>query len=145
MRMQPFDLRGVSGFRLACVSLASLGASLLAGNAIAHHSANMFDSDRTIEISGTIKEFQWTNPHVWIQVTVENAEGVAEEWSIEGGGPNSLSRRGSRPTTFKPGDAVAFKVHPMRNGAPAGLFIGAQLADGATLGRWEGTPVTQGY
>jgi hypothetical protein len=143
--MQPLDLRKFRGLKLACVSVASLGTSLLAGNAIAHHSANMFDSERTVEISGTIKEFQWTNPHVWIQVTVENEAGDLEEWSIEGGGPNSLSRRGWRPTTFKPGDAVAFKVHPMRNGAPAGLFIGAQLADGATLGRWEASRGAEGY
>jgi Family of unknown function (DUF6152) len=145
MRMQAFDLRGFRGLGFVAVSLASLVLTLLAGKAIAHHSANMFDSDRTIEISGTIREFQWTNPHVWIQVTVENADGAAEEWSIEGGGPNSLSRRGWRPTTFKPGDAVAFKVHPMRNGAPAGLFVGARLTDGATLGRWESSQGSTGY
>ena len=145
MSMQPFDLRALRGLKVAAVILASLGVSLLAGNAIAHHSANMFDSEKTIELSGTIKEFQWTNPHVWIQVTVETADGEAEEWSIEGGGPNSLSRRGWRPTTFKPGDPVVFKVHPMRNGAPAGLFIGAQLSDGATLGRWEDTRGGEAY
>jgi hypothetical protein len=145
MTTQFIGLRSTRSLRLACVMLAGLGTGLLAGNAIAHHSANMFDSEKTVELNGTIKEFQWTNPHVWIQVTVTNADGEAEEWSIEGGGPNSLSRRGWRPTTFQPGDPVVFKVHPMRNGAPAGLFIGVQLADGATLGRWDGPAQSSSY
>jgi hypothetical protein len=68
---------------------------------------------------------------------VQNAAGVREEWSIEGGGPNSLSRQGWRPTTFKPGDAVSIKVNPMKDGSTGGLFIGAKLADGKTIGNWE--------
>lgn len=145
MTTQRFDLRDLCGLRFVSISLMGLGVGLLAGNAVAHHSANMFDSDTTVELSGTIKEFQWTNPHVWIQVAVENEAGEMEEWSVEGGGPNSLSRRGWRPTTFKPGQAVKIKVHPMRNGAPAGTFIGAQFADGATLGRWEGAENAERY
>ena len=57
-----------------------------------------------------------------------------QEWSIEGGGPNSLSRNGWRPTTFKPGDAVSIRVNPMRDGSLGGLFVGAKLADGKTIG-----------
>ena len=102
----------------------------------AHHSAAMFDAAKTIELSGTIKEFQWKNPHVWIQVMVKSADGATKEWSIEGGGPNSLSRDGWRPSTFKPGDPVTLKVHPMRDGSAAGNFIGAKWADGRTLGEY---------
>src|SRR5204862_2041361 len=76
------------------------GALLLAGQTLfAHHSAAMFDNQKVKEISGTIKEFQWKNPHIWIQLNVQNGAGVKEEWSIEGGGPNSLSRQGWRPMT----------------------------------------------
>ena len=66
-----------------------------------------------------------------------NGDGATKEWSIEGGGPNSLSRDGWRPSTFKPGDEVTMKVHPMRDGSPAGNFIAAKWADGHTLGRWQ--------
>ncbi len=104
-----------------------------------HHSAAMFDNTKVVEISGTIKEFQWTNPHVWIQVSVQSASGV-QEWSLEGGGPNSLSRQGWRPTTFKAGETVSFRVNPMRDGTHAGLFVGAKFSDGKTLGRWEPQP-----
>ena len=103
---------------------------------VAHHSAAMFDNQKTTELTGTVKEFQWTNPHVWIQVNVEKA-GVKEEWSVEGGSPNSLSRNGWRKSTFSPGAAVTIRVNPMRDGTHAGNFVGAKFADGKTLGRWE--------
>ena len=103
----------------------------------AHHSGAMFDDGKVVEVNGTIKEVQWTNPHIWIQVIAER-NGQKTEWSIEGGSPNSLSRNGWRATTFKFGDAVALRVNPMKDGSPGGSFIGAKFKDtGKTLGRWE--------
>jgi hypothetical protein len=119
---------------VAAMSLASVSLALLG-----HHSASMFDNTKVMEISGTIKEFQWTNPHVWIQVNVSGTAGT-QEWSIEGGGPNTLSRNGWRPTTFKPGETVTFRINPMRDGTHAGLFVGAKFADAKTLGRWDPQP-----
>jgi len=103
----------------------------------AHHSAAMFDDTKVVELSGTVKALQWTNPHVWLQVMVED-QGRATEWSFEGGSPNSLSRHGWRSTTFKPGDVVTVRLRPMKDGTAAGQFIGAKFdADGHTVGRWE--------
>ena len=119
---------------LAILVLAAVQPVLLG-----HHSAAMFDNAKVIEISGAIKEFQWTNPHVWIQVNVQSSSGT-QEWSIEGGGPNSLSRQGWRPTTFKPGETVTFRINPMRDGTHAGLFVGAKFSDAKTLGRWDAQP-----
>lgn len=116
---------------LAALALAALQPALLG-----HHSAVMFDNTKTLEISGTIKEFQWTNPHIWIQVDVQSASDV-QEWSIEAGGPNTLSRQGWRPTTFKAGETVTFRINPMRDGTHAGLFVGAKFSDAKTLGRWD--------
>jgi hypothetical protein len=101
----------------------------------AHHSTAMFDRTRTIELTGVVKEFQWTNPHVWLQVSVANAAGTAAEWSIEGGGPNQLARQGWRPATFVPGETVTLVIYPMADGANGGSFVGAKFADGRTLGR----------
>ena len=103
----------------------------------AHHSGNMFDRERTVELTGTVKEFQWANPHIWIQVLVPDTAGLLEEWSIEGGVPNRLFRAGWRPTSFKPGDEVTILANPMRDGAKAGAFVGARLTDGSTLGRFS--------
>jgi hypothetical protein len=69
-------------------------------------------------------------------VNVEGDGGVVE-WSIEGGGPNSLSRQGWRPSTFPPGAAVTLRINPMVDGTPAGGFVGARFEDGSTVGRWE--------
>src|SRR6476469_6096383 len=129
--------------RIVAVFVISTAIVLAAQSAFAHHSAAMFDNQKVKELSGTIKEFQWKNPHVWIQVYVQNAAGVKEEWSIEGGGPNSLSRQGWRPTTFKPGDAVSIRVNPMKDGSSGGQFVGAKLADGTTIGNWDRAEGTQ--
>ena len=116
---------------------ALLAAALVAGApAGAHHSAAMFDDTRVVELKGTVKELQWSNPHIWLQVVVDD-QGRKTEWSIEGGSPNSLSRQGWRATTFKPGDAVTVRINPMKDGTPAGNFVGARFdADGKTIGRW---------
>ena len=116
---------------------ALLAAALTAGApAAAHHSAAMFDDTRVVELKGTVKELQWSNPHIWLQVVVDD-NGRKTEWSIEGGSPNSLSRQGWRATTFKPGDAVTVRINPMKDGTPAGNFVGARFdADGKTIGRW---------
>lgn len=124
----------------ARTSLSIAAGCILGGFAAAvsaHHAATMFDREQTVELSGEIVEFQWTSPHVWIQINVEDESGEVVEWSVEGSVPNRLYRAGWRPTTFRPGDRVTIRGAPMRNGAPAALFIGARLADGSTLGRFE--------
>lgn len=101
----------------------------------AHHSSAMFDSGKVIEVAATVTEFQWTNPHIWIEIRIINAGGEEEDWSIEGRGPNSLFREGWRPGIFKTGDEITIRFNPMRDGSFAGGFIGARFADGSTIGR----------
>ena len=115
-----------------------IGAALLVAvqPATAHHSGAEF-SDKTTEISGTIREFQFKNPHTWIQVLVDAPNGKKEEWSIEWGAPNSLARQGYRPTTFPAGTKVTMRIHPMKDGSPAAGFVAAKFADGKTIGKWE--------
>jgi hypothetical protein len=128
----------VSGFSRTrkVLAAASLVAAMSAPLA-AHHSAAMFDDDKVVELNGTIKEVQWTNPHIWIQVVVDN-NGQKTEWSVEGGSPNTLSRNGWKATTFKSGDPVIVRVSPMKDGTAGGQFIGAKWKEtGKTIGRWE--------
>ena len=107
----------------------------LAIPALAHHSAAMFDDAKVVEKKGIVKELQWTNPHVWLQVVIEE-NGKKTEWSLEGGSPNTLSRQGWRASTFKAGDVVTVRFNPMKDGSAAGQFIGAKFeADGKTIGR----------
>ncbi len=120
---------------LAIVAVAGLLVSI--PPAIAHHSGAEFDNEKTVEITGTVKEFQFKNPHTWIQVMVDNGKGQPVEWSLEWGAPNQLGRQGYRPSTFPPGAKVTMRLHPMKNGSPAGGFVAAKFADGKTIGRWE--------
>lgn len=110
---------------------------LIAGTALpvaAHHSFNMFDDKQEIALKGEVKEFQWSNPHTWIQLYVTDASGKVVEWSIEGGSPNLVGRQGWKRNTFKPGDKVEITVHPLRDGQPGGSFMRAVLPDGRKLG-----------
>jgi hypothetical protein len=102
--------------------------------AIAHHSFSMFDAQKEVVLKGAVKEFQWSNPHTWIQLNVTDDSGKVVEWSIEGGSPNLVGRQGWKRNTFKPGDQVQITVHPLRDGQPGGSFVRAVLADGRKLG-----------
>jgi hypothetical protein len=102
--------------------------------ALAHHSTAMFEPERRVTLTGTIKDFQWTNPHAWIQVAVAGANGEPADWSFECGSPNTLSRQGWKPSTFKPGDTVTIVANPMKDGTHAALLYTVTLADGRVLG-----------
>ena len=115
---------------LACLVL---GAAALP--VAAHHSFSMFDETKELVLKGAVKEFQWSNPHTWIQLNVTDASGNVVEWSIEGGSPNLLGRQGWKRNSLKAGDQVEITVHPLRDGQPGGSFMRAVLADGRTLGR----------
>ncbi len=111
--------------------LAALALLLLTpAPAQAHHSFGMFDNTKEMWIECTIKEFQWTNPHAWIQVLVTDAEGNEVEWSLEGGSPNILARNGWNRTVLQPGDKVRILLYPLRSGEPGGSFVEVHKEDG---------------
>lgn len=105
--------------------------------AIAHHSTVGQIEETSIEIEGVVKEFQFKNPHSWIQVMVINDDGTETEWSVEWLIPNILMRQGYNPSTFRPGDQVQVKLRQHVSGSPMGEFDGALKADGMVVGRWE--------
>ena len=97
----------------------------------AHHSFAIYDSAHQVTIEGTVKEFQWTNPHVWIHVMVKNDKGVEEEWNVECTSVNFLTRRGWSKQTFKPGDKVSITLSPLRDGSQGGSFRTVNNINGA--------------
>jgi Family of unknown function (DUF6152) len=114
------------------LSLLTLGLALTQ-QAAAHHSTAMFDFTKTVELKGTIKSFQWTNPHTWTTVTAEGDAAVAGEFGLEGMSPNYLSRNGWSKRTLKAGDKVTLSVHPLKDGRKGGFMISATLPDGTIL------------
>ena len=122
-------------FLFAITALAAVSVSTPAP---AHHSFAMFDQQKETTLVGTVKEFQWTNPHVWLQLNVVNASGEAEEWGIEGSTPSILGRKGWSRHSFQPGDKVTVTIHPMKSGEKGGSFMKAVFADGRTLSEAPG-------
>ena len=120
-------------------TVMALGASALllasAGAAFAHHSGAMFDRTRTIQITGVVKEFLWTNPHSSFKVEVTGAGGAeAQVWFIEMNATSNLVHEGWKKNTIKPGEKVTVTINPLRDGRPGGWFIGITLPNGSTLG-----------
>src|SRR5271154_7156147 len=118
-------------FAAMAIAIVSLGIR----PALAHHSDAGF-SKEIKEITGTVKEFQFKNPHSWIQVNVTDANGKMVEWSVEWGSPNQLGREGIRPSTFPPGLKVTMRVRPESDGQPIAIFVGAKMPDGTVIGKW---------
>jgi uncharacterized cupredoxin-like copper-binding protein len=120
------------------VALLSTGMmlSLMAavGPASAHHSGAMFDASKKVDVSGTIVDFNWSNPHANFKVNVEKPGGTSEVWAVEMNSPNNLVRDGWKRTTLKPGDKVTVTVRPLRDGTPGGQYVSIVLADGKVLG-----------
>jgi uncharacterized protein DUF6152 len=121
--------------RLSIACAAALALCLPALPAQAHHSMAMFDQTKTVVLSGTVKQFQWTNPHCYIQLMVKDPSGAQKEWSLEMGAPMYLYAKGWRPASLKPGSAISVTINPLRNGEPGGIVLTANSADGKQIGK----------
>ena len=112
-----------------------LPAALAATAAFAHHSFAMFDPDKVMTITGTVKEFRWVNPHSAIFVKVDGSDDPGKLWAVEMTSPSNLTRRGWTRTTLKPGDRVSVEINPLRDGRHGGGFRSATMLDsGRVLG-----------
>ena len=106
----------------------------------AHHSFAAFDRTKKVVLVGVVKEFQFTNPHAWIQLTVQDANGDKTEWGVECGSPNMMARTGWKKDLLQPGDQVAVTVNPLSDGRPNGSLVSITLANGAVLGPGDAPP-----
>jgi Family of unknown function (DUF6152) len=129
-----------SAMKKIVITGLAIGLSAFAGAVFAHHSFAMFDQSKQVMIEGVVKEFQWSNPHSWLQVNIKNAKGDAEEWSLEMLSPSVLGRMGWKRNSLKAGDKVSVLFNPMRDGSRGGNLINVILPDGKTIG---GVPVAQ--
>jgi hypothetical protein len=124
-------------------ALAITLAAAVAAPAFAHHSFAMFDADKTITVTGTVKEVEWTNPHVWVRVMVlDQATAKQVQWGFELGPPAQQIRRGWKADSLKPGDKFTLKMHPLKDGSRGGQLVEATLPDGRTVGG-AGAPAIQ--
>jgi hypothetical protein len=114
-------------------ALLLFGCAALAAPAWAHHSAAQFDASKRMTVEGTVKEWQWTNPHAWLQLLVPGAKGQMTEMGFELGSPNTLTRNGFRRDSFKPGDKVTVVGSPRKDGMSGGALVQVRTSDGRWL------------
>jgi hypothetical protein len=96
----------------------------------AHHSTAIYDMENPVELQGKVVELQFTNPHTFIILAVENESGEEVVWSLEGSNTSLMLRRGWRPDTLKPGDEIRVNFRPLHSGAPGGNFREVKNPDG---------------
>lgn len=108
---------------------------LAASSAVAHHSNAAFDGDKVVVLKGTVTQWKWSNPHVWIHLSVDDDKGSKVEWAIEGRTPGQLLRSGWSRSSLKPGDVITIDFSPAKDGSRTGLLTRVRLADGSVLGQ----------
>ena len=116
--------------------VVSAGIAMIAGTAAAHHSVAAYDLSRLVKLKGTIREFDWENPHCWVWIDVPAAAGGVDPWGIESSSPGALRRAGLKWDALKKGDKVTLSVWPLRDGRHGGGLARIIYADGHS---WQPT------
>jgi len=123
-------VRKVTGI---CIGVA-LCSWVITGSVSAHHSFSLFDGARQTKLAGVVKDFQWTNPHCWLFLTVQGPNGGTDEWQLEALSPNVLGRQGWKRNSVKPGEKVTVVFNPTRDGSKGGALISLTDENGHTIG-----------
>lgn len=121
-------------FRLFTLAAVAAAASPV----FAHHSFTMFDMTKKVTLVGTVTEFEWTNPHSYIEIDVPDEQGAPKHWSIELGSPSILQQSGWKFNSLKKGDKTTLVISPLKNGKMGGFLNVATLPDGRMLGNGPG-------
>jgi hypothetical protein len=101
--------------------------------ALSHHSHAMFDHSKEITVTGTVTEFVFRNPHVFLYVDVKNDNGEVLHYWVEMSNIPNMIRRGIGQQTFKPGDKVTVNLYALKDGRPGGSYVTITTADGKTF------------
>jgi hypothetical protein len=114
-------------------AVLSFAALLLEPRALAHHSNSAFYVTKIITIQGVVKEFRWSNPHVWVILMVDDGKGNKVDWKAEGRPPGILARAGWTPKSLQAGETVTIDLSPAKDDTASGLIARVTKADGTIL------------
>ncbi|MGH9254107.1 MAG: DUF6152 family protein [Vicinamibacterales bacterium] len=112
--------------------LVALLFTVVVAPAAAHHSHSMFDTSREVPITGTVTDYSYRNPHVFLYLDVKGEDGQVASWAVEMSNITNMQRRGIHRSTFKAGDIVMVRVNPLKDGRPGGNYTSVTAADGKT-------------
>lgn len=106
----------------------------------AHHGAASFDNSRTVTVEGTVTEFIWSNPHVYLKVDAKGENGSIQHWVFEAQSVVNQANAGWTKNMFKPGDHVLIDATPAKGDRLVGLFRGRIVINGQAFKRLEEAP-----
>jgi hypothetical protein len=126
--------KSLNRLRLVGLALAAAATlSLYLPAASAHHSFGKFEMMKLTTLRGTVRDWKWANPHTWLTLAVEKADGSTEEWALVGSSPNMMARWGWNATDIHVGDKVTVDVHAGRDGEHIGAIKNVFLPGGKSL------------
>ena len=109
---------------LRSISFLVVGLLAVSVSLFAHHGNAAYDTTKTITVKGTVTDFVWANPHVFVKVDVKDEGGNLVHWIVEAQNPVSMTQIGWSKNTFKTGDEVEIEAMQAKNGNPVG-FLGS--------------------
>ena len=120
---------------LGCVALC--GWLMGSGSLQAHHSlAGVYDMKKEMELSGSVEQVKFVNPHGSLSISVKNPDGSATEWVLTLGSATALAQRGigkTGPNALHTGDMITVKFLPAKNGSPLGFLKTVIMPDGRVI------------
>ena len=125
-------MRAAAGIALMATGLATGLAAGSAGPVGAHHSHAMFDMTTEVSITGTVTNYSYRNPHVFLYLDVRGDNGEVVSWAVEMSNIGNTQRRGIYASTFQVGDVVTVTLNPLTNGRRGGNYTSVTAADGTT-------------
>jgi len=109
---------------VAAAAIAIAGFCMTGTPVSAHHGGAAYDTDKTITVKGTVTDYIWANPHVFVKVDVKDDSGNVAHWIVEAQNPVSMMQISWTKNTFKAGDQVEIDAMPAKNGNPV-AFLGS--------------------
>lgn len=116
-----------------CTGLIAAALLALPGAVFAHHSFAVFDHAKTVTLVGTVKDFEFYNPHIWLDLFVKDESGTQTLWSLEGSSVIALYRNGWKQSMIKPGDKVTVTLHPLKSAKPGGNILTVTIPSGQVM------------
>jgi hypothetical protein len=109
---------------LRSISFLLVGLLAVSVSLFAHHGNAAYDTTKTITVKGTVTDYVWANPHVFVKVDAKDESGNTVHWVVEAQNPVSMTQIGWSKNTFKAGDEVEIEAMQAKNGNPVG-FLGS--------------------
>ena len=110
--------------KLTTIFLVAVGLLAVSVSLFAHHGNAAYDTTKWITVKGTVTNYIWANPHVFVKLDGKDDSGNTVHWIVESQNPVSMSAIGWTKDTFKPGDEVEIEAMQAKNGNPV-AFLGS--------------------